>query len=173
VNTAPSSRPERHFLASLFPVVVDLNRSVTWRSAGLADRDETPVCEGGVVQKPVEIRRLARTELSRVVEIDRTERIDLIYEQRGTELVERRGTGARSRGYELMAQPLPELFELEPEDVHMKKVLCATPPALRSRRRVGAALIGPRTARAAHRTSAPRVGDVTTATAPERHARRA
>ena len=43
------------------------------------------------MQKPVEFRRLARTELSRVVEIDRTERIELIYEQRGTELVERRG----------------------------------------------------------------------------------
>jgi hypothetical protein len=27
------------------------------------------------------------------------------------------------RGYELMAEPLPELFELEPEDVHMKKRL--------------------------------------------------
>jgi GNAT superfamily N-acetyltransferase len=170
------------------------------------------------VDKTVEIRRLAPTELSRVVEIDRTERIDLIYEQRGTELVERRGNwsapawdrdgrgehsveaqrhaleryadaggialgafsggrlvgigvivphlhvseafraagiGSRlcddlelmvrgagdsemvvsatpsentvrfylGRGYELMAEPLPELFELEPEDVHMKKRL--------------------------------------------------
>jgi predicted N-acetyltransferase YhbS len=28
-----------------------------------------------------------------------------------------------SRGYELMAQPLPELLEREPEDVHMRKVL--------------------------------------------------
>ena len=28
-----------------------------------------------------------------------------------------------SRGYELMAQPLPELYELEPEDVHMRKAL--------------------------------------------------
>ena len=28
-----------------------------------------------------------------------------------------------SRGYELMAQALPELYELEPEDVHMKKAL--------------------------------------------------
>ena len=27
------------------------------------------------------------------------------------------------RGYGLMAQPLPELLELEPEDVHMNKVL--------------------------------------------------
>jgi ribosomal protein S18 acetylase RimI-like enzyme len=43
------------------------------------------------VEPPVEIHRLARTELSRVVEIDRTERIDLVYEQRGTELVARRG----------------------------------------------------------------------------------
>ena len=175
-----------------------------------------------------EVRRLARAELSRVAEIDRTERIDVIYEQRGTELEERRGTwnspawdphgdgthtveaqrraleqyvdasgialGAfadgrlvgigvvvphlrpevaqlaylhvsqpfratgigrrlsdeldaiaraagdteivvsatpsqntvrfyRRRGYELMAQPLPELYDLEPEDVHMRKAL--------------------------------------------------
>jgi len=194
----------------------------------LADRDDRSVCEGGAVQKAVEIRRLAETELSRVAEIDRTERIDLIYEQRGTELVERRGNwsapawdrdghgehsveakrhalehfadsggialgafsggrlvgigvivphlrpaiaqlaflhvsaasraagiGSRlcddlevmarragdsemvvsatpsentvrfylGRGYELMVEPLPELFELEPEDVHMKKML--------------------------------------------------
>jgi hypothetical protein len=27
------------------------------------------------------------------------------------------------RGYELMAQPLPELYELEPEGVHMRKAL--------------------------------------------------
>jgi len=186
------------------------------------------MCEGGAVQRPVEIRRLARTELSRVAEIDRTERIDLIYEQRGTELVGRqgnwsapawdrdghgehsveaqrhalehyadagaialgafsggrlvgigvivphlrpalaqlaflhvsaasrgagigstlcddlelmvRGVGASEtvvsatpsentvrfylgRGYELMAEPLPELLELEPDDVHMKKRL--------------------------------------------------
>jgi GNAT superfamily N-acetyltransferase len=29
----------------------------------------------------------------------------------------------QGRGFELMAQPLPELFEREPEDVHMQKVL--------------------------------------------------
>ena len=29
----------------------------------------------------------------------------------------------KGRGYELMPQPLPELFEPEPEDVHMRKVL--------------------------------------------------
>ena len=174
------------------------------------------------------MRRLARTQLSRVREIDRTEHIDLIYEQRGTQLVERPGNWSASawdadrdgehsveaqrhalehyvdargiafgafvggrlvgigvvvphvrpavaqlaflhvtqtlraagigsrlsgelehvardagdsamvvtatpsantvrfylgRGYELMAQPLPELFEREPEDVHMRKVL--------------------------------------------------
>ena len=39
----------------------------------------------------IEFKRLARVELSSVAEIDRTERIDLIYEQRGTELEERRG----------------------------------------------------------------------------------
>jgi GNAT superfamily N-acetyltransferase len=180
------------------------------------------------VATPIEFRRLARVELSRVAEIDRTERIGLIYEQRGTELVERRGSwssptwdphghgehsveaqrqaleyyvdaggiaigafsegrlvgigvvvpnirpeiaqlaflhvseafraagiGSRlsdeldliardagdtemvvsatpsentvrfymARGYELMAQPLPELYEREPEDVHMRKAL--------------------------------------------------
>ena len=47
---------------------------------------------------PIEFRRLARVEPSGVAEIDRTERIDLIYEQRGTELRERRGTGARPPG---------------------------------------------------------------------------
>ncbi|HUF01661.1 MAG TPA: GNAT family N-acetyltransferase [Gaiellaceae bacterium] len=29
----------------------------------------------------------------------------------------------RGRGFEPMAEPLPELFELEPEDVHMRKAL--------------------------------------------------
>ena len=179
-------------------------------------------------EERVEIRRLARTELSLVGEIDRTEHIDLLYEQRGTELVERPGDWSASawdadghsehsveakrdelehyvdaggiafgafmdgrlvgigvvvphlrpavaqlaflhvtqtrramgigsrlsgeleqvaraagdssmvvsatpsantvrfykgRGFELMPQPLPELFEREPEDVHMRKVL--------------------------------------------------
>jgi len=39
----------------------------------------------------VVIRRLLRDELSFVAQIDRTERISVLYEQRGTELVERRG----------------------------------------------------------------------------------
>lgn len=177
---------------------------------------------------PIEFKRLARAELSSVAEIDRTERIDLLYEQHGTELEERRGNwnspawdprgrgdhsveaqrhavehyvdaggialgafaegrlvgigvvvphlrpgiaqlaflhvskafratgiGRRlsdeldriardagdaeivvsatpsgntvrfylNRGYQLMALPLPELYELEPEDVHMRKAL--------------------------------------------------
>ena len=180
------------------------------------------------MDEPVELRRLTRTELSRVDEIDRSEEIDLLYEQRGTELVARhghwsssawdphgqggrsvraqrraleqyvdaggvalgafldgrlvgigvvvphlrpevaqlaflhvsravrgRGVGRRlsdeldaiardagdvrvvvsatpsgntvrfyrGRGYEPMARPLPELYELEPEDVHLTKVL--------------------------------------------------
>ena len=49
------------------------------------------MCEGGEVGTPIEVKRLARVELSSVAEIDRTERIDLIYQQRGTELDERRG----------------------------------------------------------------------------------
>ena len=49
------------------------------------------MCDGGEVGTPIEFKRLARAELSSVAEIDRTERIDLIYEQRGTDLEERRG----------------------------------------------------------------------------------
>jgi hypothetical protein len=48
------------------------------------------------VQVPVEIRDLARSELSRVDEIDRTERIEILFEQHGTELVARRGSWSAS-----------------------------------------------------------------------------
>ena len=180
------------------------------------------------MESRVEFRPIARTQLSRVGEIDRTEHIDLVYEQRGTQLVERpgdwsatawdpeghgehsveaqrrmlehhvdaggialgaffdsqlvgmgvvvphlrpaiaqlaflhvseafrtAGIGSRlsdeleqtarsagdsamvvsatpsentvgfylGRGYKLMAKPLPELLELEPDDVHMRKLL--------------------------------------------------
>jgi GNAT superfamily N-acetyltransferase len=180
------------------------------------------------VDPAVELRRLDRTELPRVGEIDRRERIDTVYDQHGTDLVARHGdwsslawdpdghgehsvenqihmlehyvdagaialgafagdqlvgigavvphlrpgiaqlaflhvsapfraTGIGSRlteqldeiartagdsdmvvtatptgntvrfylgrGFQPMAEPLPELFELEPEDVHMRKVL--------------------------------------------------
>jgi len=44
------------------------------------------------VDAPVEIRDLTRSELSRVGEIDRTERVDVLFEQHGTELVARRGS---------------------------------------------------------------------------------
>ncbi len=44
----------------------------------------------------VEIRDLARSELVRVGEIDRTERIDVLFEQHGTELVARRGRWSAS-----------------------------------------------------------------------------
>ena len=40
----------------------------------------------------VELRRLDRTELSRVGEIDRRERIDVLYDQHGTQLVARHGS---------------------------------------------------------------------------------
>ena len=43
------------------------------------------------MRTPIELKRLARVELASVGEIDRTERIDLIYAQHGTELRERRG----------------------------------------------------------------------------------
>ncbi len=43
------------------------------------------------MQPPARIRPLAWSELARVAEIDRTERIDLLYEQRGSEFVERPG----------------------------------------------------------------------------------
>jgi len=41
------------------------------------------------VEPPIEIRDLAHSELSRVGEIDRTERIEVIFEQHGTELTAR------------------------------------------------------------------------------------
>ena len=44
------------------------------------------------VEPTIEIRDLVRSELRRVGEIDRTEHIDVIFEQDGTELVERRGS---------------------------------------------------------------------------------
>ena len=43
------------------------------------------------MEPAVEFRRLGRTELFRVVEIDRRERIDVLYDQHGTQLVARYG----------------------------------------------------------------------------------
>jgi GNAT superfamily N-acetyltransferase len=44
------------------------------------------------VEPAVEIRALQRTDLARIGEIDREERIDVLYEQQGTRLVARHGT---------------------------------------------------------------------------------
>jgi len=44
------------------------------------------------VEPPVEFRDLGHDELSRVGEIDRTEHIDVVFEQVGSDLVERRGS---------------------------------------------------------------------------------
>jgi GNAT superfamily N-acetyltransferase len=44
------------------------------------------------VETSIEIRDLARYELARVGEIDRTERIDVLYEQHGTELIAKQGS---------------------------------------------------------------------------------
>lgn len=49
------------------------------------------MCQRATVEPSAEIRPLARSELSRVAEIDRRERIEVLYEQHGTELVARRG----------------------------------------------------------------------------------
>jgi GNAT superfamily N-acetyltransferase len=186
------------------------------------------VCQREAEAPAVEFRRLGRTELSRVGEIDRRERINVLYEQHGTQLIARHGNWSASawdpdghgeqsveakvhqlehyvdnggvavgalargrlvgigvvvphlrpgiaqlaflhvsaplratgigsrlseqleqiartagdsnmvvsanpsentvrfylgRGFQPMADPLPELFELEPEDVHMRKIL--------------------------------------------------
>ena len=49
------------------------------------------LCQRETVESAVEIRRLERDELGRVIEIDRRERIDVLYDQHGTQLVERHG----------------------------------------------------------------------------------
>ena len=49
------------------------------------------MCQREAVESALEFRRLGRTELSRVAEIDRTERIDVLYDQHGTQLVEQYG----------------------------------------------------------------------------------
>ena len=54
------------------------------------------MCQPEAVEPAVEFRRLGRTELSRVAEIDRTERIDVLYDQHGTQLVARRGNWSAS-----------------------------------------------------------------------------
>jgi GNAT superfamily N-acetyltransferase len=52
--------------------------------------------EREAVEPAVELRQLDRSELPRVGEIDRTERIDVLYDQHGTELVARHGRWSAS-----------------------------------------------------------------------------
>jgi GNAT superfamily N-acetyltransferase len=49
------------------------------------------LCQREAVESSVQFRTLDRAELSRLVEIDRAERIDVVYEQHGTQLVARHG----------------------------------------------------------------------------------
>jgi predicted kinase/GNAT superfamily N-acetyltransferase len=93
--------------------IVERDREGRWASRaitreeldGWVDRYEAPTADELVTYDPpiplvadveepaaVTIRRLERVELSRIADIDRTERIESLYEQRGTELIERRGT---------------------------------------------------------------------------------
>lgn len=67
--------------------------TLSGRLDGLDDGDpELVYFVDQVVGVDIEIRELARDELARVGEIDRTERISMLFEQQGTELVERPGT---------------------------------------------------------------------------------
>ena len=54
------------------------------------------MCQREAEKPAVEFRRLGRTELSRIVEIDRRERINVLYDQRGTQLVARHGNWSAS-----------------------------------------------------------------------------
>src|SRR5581483_2354559 len=49
------------------------------------------MCQGEAVEPALEFRRLYRTELTRVAEIDRSEHINFLYDQSGTHLVPRQG----------------------------------------------------------------------------------
>ena len=49
------------------------------------------MCQRETVELEVELLRLGRSELARVVEIDRREHINVIYDQHGTQLVARQG----------------------------------------------------------------------------------
>ena len=67
---------------------------------GRADLDgqvvSKAVCQHDAEEPAVEFRMLGRTELSRVAEIDRRERIDVLYAQHGTQLIARDGNWSAS-----------------------------------------------------------------------------
>ena len=54
------------------------------------------MCQRKAEEPAVEFRMLGRTDLSRVVEIDRRERINVLYDQHGTQLVARHGDWSAS-----------------------------------------------------------------------------
>ena len=54
------------------------------------------MCQRKAEEPAVEFRRLARIELSRIVEVDRREHINVLYEQHGTQLVARHGNWSAS-----------------------------------------------------------------------------
>jgi GNAT superfamily N-acetyltransferase len=54
------------------------------------------MCQREAEEPAVDFGRLGRTELSRVGEIDRSERINVVYDQHGTQLVARHGTWSAS-----------------------------------------------------------------------------
>jgi hypothetical protein len=66
-----------------------------------------------MTRSAITYRSLVAADLARIGEIDHTERIEAIYLQQGTDLEE------RGRGFE----PMSELYEPDPEDVHMQKRL--------------------------------------------------
>ena len=66
-------------------------RELPGHTGPMAARHETCLCQREAVEPTVEFRTLDRTELSRVGEIDRRERIEVLYDQLGTQLVARHG----------------------------------------------------------------------------------
>ena len=66
------------------------------RSISSATPPQAFVCQRGAVESTVEFRRLDRAELWRVAEIDRRERIDVLYDQHGSQLVARTGNWSAS-----------------------------------------------------------------------------
>jgi len=66
------------------------------RSGPRAAGHEKSVAQREAEEPAVEFQRLGRTELSRVGEIDRRERINVLYDQHGTQLVARHGNWSAS-----------------------------------------------------------------------------
>ena len=76
--------------------LIPMGTGSTQRSRPREARHGTSLCQREAVESAVEFRRLDRAELSRVVEIDRRERIDVLYDQHGTQLSARHGKWSAS-----------------------------------------------------------------------------